>query len=150
MIATLAAALLLQPPAQPDLDWMAGYWLSCEDGREVSETWSDRRGGIMLGSGITVGPQAFSWEQMRIEAGVPNPQGLSFMALPRGADTVTAFPLVSAGEREAVFENPAHDFPRRVIYRRDGDRLTGRIEGADGRAIEWHYTAAPLNARCPG
>ena len=150
MIAALAAALLLYTPAQPDLDWMAGYWLSCEDGREVSETWSSRRGGIMLGSGITIGRQAFSWEQMRIESGVPNPEDLSFMALPRGADTVTAFALIRAGEREAVFENPAHDFPRRVIYRRDGDRLTGRIEGADGEGIEWHYTAAPLNARCPG
>lgn len=148
MIAALAAALSLQA-GQPDLDWMAGYWLSCEDGREVSETWSSRRGGIMLGSGITIGRQAFSWEQMRIESGVPHPDSLSFMALPRGAEAVTAFPLVRSGEREAVFENPAHDFPRRVIYRRDGDRLTGRIEGADGQGIEWHYTSAPLNARCP-
>jgi hypothetical protein len=50
-----------------------------------------------------------------------------------------------------VFENPGHDFPQRLIYRRDGDRLTARIEGQAGgrtRTVEWAYRAAPLNARC--
>ena len=45
----------------------------------------------------------------------------------------------------------AHDYPQRVIYRRDGDTLIGRIEGASkgkARTAEWRYRAAPLNARC--
>ena len=145
MLATLIAAV--QAP-QPDLDWLAGYWLSCEDGRDVAETWSERRGGVLLGSSITTGRQAFSWEQMRIETGIPGPEDISFVALPRGADAPTAFRLVRAGEREAVFENPGHDFPQRVIYRRDGDRLTGRIEGAEGEGMEWNFRAAPINTRC--
>jgi hypothetical protein len=152
------AALAAQPsPAvaagegrpQPDLDWLAGYWLSCEDGRDVAETWSERRGGVMMGYTITTGRQAFSWEQMRIESGLPGPEDLSFVAQPRGAAAATPFRLVRAGAQEAVFENAEHDFPRRVIYRREGDRLTGRIEGADGEGLEWHYRAAPLNTRCP-
>ncbi|HYE87055.1 MAG TPA: DUF6265 family protein [Vicinamibacterales bacterium] len=64
-----------------------------------------------------------------------------------------AFPLVRSGPGEAVFENPSHDFPQRVIYRREGDRLTGRIEGRSNgteQAMEWHYRAAPLNAGCGG
>jgi hypothetical protein len=153
----LAGLAALQAPApapapaaaQPDLDWLAGYWLSCEDGRDVSETWSVRRGGILLGYAVTTGRQAFSWEQMRIEAGLPGPDDLSFFAQPRGADTATPFRLVRSGPREAVFENMANDFPKRVIYRRAGDRLIGRIEGADGQALEWRYNAAPLNSRCP-
>ena len=150
LIAAALAALAAQAPAgaQPDLDWLAGYWLSCADRVEVSETWSDRRGGIMLGTSITWGDDAFGWEQARIEAG---PEGLSFHAQP-GGQPATAFRLVRGGPGEAVFENPEHDFPQRVIYRRDGDRLTGRIEGTAGgreHAMEWHYRAAPLNARCP-
>jgi hypothetical protein len=37
---------------------------------------------------------------------------------------------VRAGEGEAVFENLAHDFPKRILYRRlpDGG-LLARIEG---------------------
>jgi hypothetical protein len=149
-LAALAAGPPVAPaqPAQPDLDWLGGYWLSCADGRDVSETWSVRRGGIMLGFGVTTGPQAFSWEQMRIEAGLPGPEDMRFIAQPRGAEAATAFRLVRSGPREAVFENLGHDFPQRVIYRREGDRLTGRIEGADGRGQDWHYRAAPLNARC--
>ena len=150
LVWTVAAALAAAQGGypQPDLDWLAGYWLSCEEGREVAETWSDRRGGIMLGTSITIGDDAFSWEQMRIEA---EPDGLVFHAQPRG-QAPAAFPLVRAGPGEAVFENPQHDFPKRVIYRRDGDRLTGRIEGETGGpddSIEWHFRAAPLNARCP-
>ena len=149
-LATALAAVLSPPPAeQPDLDWLAGYWLSCEEGVEVSETWSNRRGSVMLGTSITSGDDAFGWEQTRIEA---FPEGLSFHAQPRGQAPAT-FRLVRSGPAEAVFENPEHDFPQRVIYRRDGDRLTGRIEGTAGgrdQAMEWHYRAAPLNARCPG
>lgn len=151
LLAALAAAAQPAPAAtaQPDLDWLAGYWLSCEDGRDVSETWSVRRGGILLGYAVTTGRQAFSWEQMRIEAGLPGPDDMSFFAQPRGAETATAFRLVRSGPREAVFENMANDFPKRIIYRRAGERLTGRIEGADGQGMEWRYNAAPLNSRCP-
>ena len=148
----MAAALAAAQPgatatAQPDLDWLSGYWLSCADGVEVSETWSNRRGGIMLGSSITSGDDSFGWEQTRIEASA---DGLSFHAQPRGQPPAS-FRLVRSGPAEAVFENPEHDFPQRVIYRRDGDRLTGRIEGVAGgreQAMEWHYRAAPLNTRC--
>ena len=38
--------------------------------------------------------------------------------------------------------NLAHDFPQRVIYRRDGERLAARIEGTVGgqaRGKEWVF-----------
>ncbi len=149
MLTALAVAAAQAPAPQPGLHWLAGYWLSCEDGRDVAETWSERRGGILLGTSITTGRHAFSWEQMRIETGIPGPEDISFVAQPRGADAPTAFRLVRSGPREAVFEYPAHDFPQRVVYRREGDRLTGRIEGADGEGHEWRFRAAPLNTRCP-
>jgi len=149
---TMAAAALAaaQPgPPPPDLGWLAGYWLSCEDGREVSETWSDPRGGVMVGSSLTVGGGGrVAWEQMRI--GPAPAGGLAFFARPSG-QAAAEFALVRGGPGEAVFENPAHDFPQRVIYRRAGDVLTGRIEGRAGgreQAAQWRYRAAPLNARC--
>lgn len=154
-ILVLAAALAAQEgpePPRPDLNWLAGYWLSCEAGREVSETWSDVRGGLVLGTGIASDPAGgASWEQMRIGPSTDGVlDGLSFYAQP-GGQGAAEFPLVRWSESEAVFENPAHDFPQRVIYRRDGERLVGRIEGmADGapRSAEWRYDPAPLNARC--
>jgi len=151
MIAALSVLALFQtsPATIDSLSWMSGYWLSCEGGREVSETWSDPRGGLMAGVTVTVGRSGQgSLEFTRIW---PVGESLAFLAQPSGVPA-TVFPLIEATTNRAVFENPDHDFPQRVIYSRDGDTLTGRIEGiADGRpqAMEWVYRAAPLNSRCP-
>ena len=68
---------------------------------------------------------------------------LAFIALPSGQNMAT-FPLSSLSETEAVFENPDHDFPQRVIYARDGDsRLVPRIEGVSKgklRVVEFPMT----------
>ncbi len=54
LAAVLQAAPDLRPDLRPDLGWMAGYWLSCEPGREVSETWTDPRLDLLLGAALTV------------------------------------------------------------------------------------------------
>ena len=151
MVLGALAALSIQTPTATidDLSWMAGYWLSCEGGREVSETWSDPRGGLMAGVTVTVGRSGRgSVEFTRI---APVGDTLAFLAQPGGVPA-TVFPLIEATANRAVFENPDHDFPQRVIYSRDGDTLTGRIEGtSDGQpqSMSWSYRAAALNSRCP-
>jgi hypothetical protein len=47
---------------------------------------------------------------------------------------------------QAVFENLAHDFPQRVIYRRCDADLCARIEGTVGgqvQGIDWRYRRLP-------
>jgi len=147
----IAAALAAQapPPLQPDLDWLAGYWLSCDARMEVAELWTTRRGGVMLGMSVTFGSHAFGWEQVRIETG-DDPTSLNYVARPRGAEQDTAFRLARSGPNEAVFENPVHDYPQRIIYRRAGAVLIARTEDmAGGNGQDFRYRAAALNARCP-
>ena len=48
------------------------------------------------------------------------PGGVFYVATPEGEGT-TAFRLTRAVDGEALFENPAHDFPTRIRYRREGD-----------------------------
>jgi hypothetical protein len=50
----MMTAALQAPDLRPDLGWMSGYWLSCEGGREASETWTDPRLNLMLGAALTV------------------------------------------------------------------------------------------------
>jgi hypothetical protein len=148
-LAAGACAAHASPPS--DLSWMSGYWLRCEGSEQVSETWSDVRAGTLLGTSFTLSNGRVSWEQARIaksDAGV-----LTFFVQPSG-QPAAEFPLNAekSSERRLVFENLAHDFPQRVIYARDGDRLTGRIEGVmEGReqAMDWAYQPAALNAGCP-
>ena len=50
------------------------------------------------------------------------------------------FRLVASDGTSATFENPAHDFPQRIQYRRDGDRLVATISARDGsNAMSWTY-----------
>ena len=61
-------------------------------------------------------------------------ESLILVAAPSGQNP-TRFSLLSLTDNEVVFENPAHDFPQRIIYRLgNGGTLLGRIEGeSDGR-----------------
>lgn len=76
---------------------------------------------------------------MRIEQ---RSDGIFFVARPSANKEDTDFKLKSSTQNELVFENLAHDFPQRVIYRFGGDKMTGRIEGMNkGKpmAIDFPY-----------
>lgn len=150
MLTTALAAAFLQtaPAATPDLSWIAGYWLDCSDGREVSETWSGPRAGLMAGHALTVARGRVSFELSHIG---PTPQGYAYVAQP-GGSSPTAFVVAETGPMRVVFANAENDFPSRIVYERDGDALKARIEGEIGgqaRSMEWNFRAAPLNTRCP-
>lgn len=146
--AALFAAVLMQAAPAPDVSWMAGYWLDCSEDREVSETWSDPRAGLSVGHAVTVSGGDVSFEVSHVG---PTPQGFAYVAQPGGTPP-TVFVLAESGPARAVFANAENDFPTRVIYERDGDALTARIEGEIGgqaRSMEWRFRSAPLNTRCP-
>ena len=152
-VSSLLAAALWQAAAPatpaPDLSWLAGYWLDCSGGREASETWSDPRAGLIVGHSVTVRNGRSGFEFTRIG---PVPEGgLAYVAQP-GGSAPTPFRLIESGPHRVVFANPANDFPHRILYQREGDVLTARIEGADDdetRSVEWTFNKAELNARCP-
>lgn len=129
--------------------WMAGYWLSCEGGRQTAEVWIDGGGeALLVGvnlSGAAPG-QAFEFMRMTEVGG-----RLAFIAMPNAAPE-TVFPLKNMEGARAIFENLAHDFPQRVIYERAGEALKARIEGAvDGeqQSMDWTFRAASLGENCP-
>lgn len=152
---TTAALLMtaaLQADLRPDLGWMSGYWLSCEGGREVSETWSDPRAGLMTGMNVTVSNGRAGFELSRIAPTTASPDApFGYFAQPEG-QPATLFPVIEAAPGRVVFQQAAHDFPQRIVYEREGDVLNARIEGEIGgqsRTIRWRFQKAELNARCP-
>ena len=154
MLTVLMMTAAVQADLRPDLGWMSGYWLSCEDGREVSETWTDPRVDLMAGTSVTVRDGRVGFELSRIAPTGPAPDApLAYFAQPEGM-AATVFPVVASAPNMVTFEQPADDdFPKRIVYRRDGDVLSARIEGEiDGemRTVRWRFDKAELNARCPG
>src|SRR6266852_4851090 len=130
MLASLAA-----PPADAQstparvaaLEWMSGTWVQEKDGERVVESWVGPGNGLMAAVNLTTYPGGKkSFEFLRI---AETPAGYSYFASPGGRAPVE-FALKESGERRVVFENPQHEFPRRIAYWREGEFLIARIEGS--------------------
>jgi hypothetical protein len=142
LISPLVLALVLQPskpPAAADLGWLSGCWAVTRNGRHVVEQWSAPDGGTLVGMSRTVANgKTTEYEFLLIRSG---PAGLEYVAKPSGqAEAIFTSTRVTA--TEAVFENPAHDFPKKILYTRSGDTLTAAIEGPTNgqtRRIEFPY-----------
>lgn len=129
-ILLMTFALAAPPSSVQDLAWMSGCWASVAGEPGSGEMWTAPAGGTLLGVSRTVkGGKTVAHEFMQIRE--TGPGQIAFIALPSGQKEAS-FPLVRLSGQEVVFENPQHDFPQRVIYRRDGDSLNGRIEGSEG------------------
>jgi hypothetical protein len=129
------------------LSWLAGCWEGEQGGRRYEEQWMAPRGGSMIGMSRTVrGDRTSEFEFMHIR----EEEGrLVFTARPSGQEEAS-FRSVEIAATKVVFENPAHDFPQRIIYLLEGDgSLTARIEGEqDGRSRGLDF---PMRrTECPG
>ena len=126
-------------PTIADVAWLAGCWEMTRGGRHVAEHWMPAEGGTMMGvSRTTGGGKTIEWEFLIIRQGV---QGLEYVAKP-ARQAETTFVASRASAHEVTFENPAHDFPKRITYKREGDALTASIEGprnGQSRRIEFPY-----------
>jgi hypothetical protein len=118
--------------------WMTGCHTETKGERWAEECWTVPRAGIMLGSGRSgKGETLQSWEAMRIERGADGT--LTFWGSPSGAKPV-AFRMERATANEIVFANPAHDYPQRIRYWRDGKVLNAEVSLSDGsKAMRWVY-----------
>ncbi|MEZ4585333.1 MAG: DUF6265 family protein [Gemmatimonadales bacterium] len=109
------------------LDWLAGCWERRAGDRVILEMWMAPAGGMMLGASRTVaGGRTRDYEHLRIEA---RGDTLVYTALP-ARQRETSFRSAALADSGFTVDNPTHDFPTRISYRRIGpDSLVARIEG---------------------
>ena len=123
------------------LEWIAGCWTS-DDGKErIEENWMKPAGQTMMGMSRTVaGGKTVFTEYIQIRE--VNGQLAYVVCLGLSAKPVI-FKLIKNSDSEATFENPEHDFPQRIIYRRESaDTLFARIEGQEkgvNKAMDFRY-----------
>ena len=128
----LLATLPAQTTSLADISWISGDWQTAPGGRaRVEEHWTSVAGATMMGMSRTVaGEKTVEFEYLRIEQ---RADGIYYVAHPKARCPGTDFKLTKASATEAVFENPQHDFPKRVIYRKTADdSLTASIDGGEG------------------
>ena len=110
-----------------ELGWLAGCWQGDAGPLKFEEQWMRPAGGLMLGMSRTIrDDKAVSQEFLSISA----KSGAVYYTARVGTAT-TPFKLSRLTQFEAVFENPEHDFPQRIIYQKKNGSLHARIEGME-------------------
>ena len=152
LTASFAPLLLSSSQGGPldGLRWLAGCWELRTTSRVTLEMWMPPAGDLMLGASRTVsGGAVREFEQLRLRA-----EGgkLVYTTMPSGQKEAS-FTSVQVTDSSVTFENPAHDFPQRIIYRRRGaDGLTARIEGpgpSGPRGIDFPMNRVSCSASGP-
>ncbi len=129
-------------PSIDDLAWLTGCWVMSTEGLSIEEYWMPPSGGTMLGMSRTVRErQTIGYELMLIRE---TDSRLVLEAHPSGQATAEFVATSSSSER-VTFENPQHDFPRRISYFQvSADSLRSEIDdGEGGEAIEFPYRRTP-------
>lgn len=125
----------------PALSWLAGHWCGGSGDEQIEEFWMSPHGDVQLGVSRTLkADRTTGFEFMRIALVDSVPTYIAQV----GGDKPVSFKRSAGGENWVRFENPAHDFPTRVEYRRNGDALHAHIAGPgkDGKevVIPFDYT----------
>ena len=106
--------------------WLSGHWCGGSDDELIEEFWLPIEGDVAIGVGRTVkAGKTTNIEFMRIET---RNGETDFVAVLEGQEP-TRFRLTASGADWARFENPQHDFPKRVEYRRTSAGLRAEIAG---------------------
>ena len=123
-----------------DLSWLAGAWTGKRStGSSIEERWSPPLGGAMLATSRSVNTSGkmFAFEYLRI---VERDGGLVYVAQP-GGKLPTEFVLTEVSPSRAVFENPRHDYPKRIVYElsTEGElkATIGFTKGGTPERFEW-------------
>jgi hypothetical protein len=119
----LLAGAFARAAGMEDLSFMAGCWT----GPNMEEHWMKPEGGTMLGMSRTLKGGKTVFTEFHLIAEDNGTPVLNVQL--RLATKTTPFRLTESGGKQAVFSNPEHDFPQRIIYRATPDGLFARIEG---------------------
>lgn len=137
-LAILLVLLALVAPAAAEpcdvlapLDWLRGGWRT-DDGR-THETWN----AVSRDTWEGVAQVGATEESLRL---VAMEGEVFYLAKVAHNELPTVFRMVECGDRRAAFANPAHDFPRRLVYELHEDgRLTVDVTGGEDEGFRLEF-----------
>jgi hypothetical protein len=146
LLVTTLTGLQTPAPTVRDIAWMTGCWEMTRNGRHIVEHWTAPEGGTLMAVSRTVAAgKTHEYEFLMIREA---DGALEYVARPSG-QTEATFRSVRVSADDVVFENPTHDFPTRISYRRTEGGLVAATEGErDGkpRRIEFPYARVACDA----
>jgi hypothetical protein len=138
MLMRLCLLLCVMPLMAGELDKLA-FLKGCWSGSDTFEMWMKPDAGSIMGAGRTV--RNGKLHNSEFFSVTETADGVTLHVLLKLGGSVTQFKAKELTDSSVVFENPAHDYPQRVIYRKNADgSLLGRIEGvSEGKERAFDY-----------
>jgi len=110
-------------PAQHDLDWLAGCWITADESSQ--EVWVVDGDNSLIGFSVALGADKVQfYEVMSIKL---NDDGLWIYTAHPSGQASASFIAVETNENSVVFTNPDHDYPQQINYRREGSLLYASV-----------------------
>jgi hypothetical protein len=109
--------------------WIVDKWVSFNDDPNTRsyEEWTKRNDALFEGSSRTeTGGKVTFEEKLKIEK---TPEGIFYEADVNHNPAPVKFRLIEVNDTMAVFENPEHDFPKKITYSLENGNLHAWIEG---------------------
>jgi len=128
----------ISPTDIKKLSWLVGKWnnLSSEPGTTGYEKWEKLNQNEFKGSGITMkGSQIVFEEKLRILVKDGN---IYYVADVSENNEPTYFKFTELTDNSFVCENPQHDFPKKISYKKNGNKIYASISG-DGKSYDFVF-----------
>jgi len=122
-----------------DLGWLVGSWKRTNNkvGQTATERWIIDPEIGLRGYGVTMkGTDTLFIEKMRIVPGDNN--ALFFVADVIENPKPVYFRITAVQQNEFTCENPEHDFPKRIKYKRKTKQLDVAISG-NGKVVDYTF-----------
>jgi hypothetical protein len=122
------------------IDWLLGYWVA-DDGKSITiEHWKKVSPQSFEGYGETRkkhSNERQTGESLRL---VEMANELFYLAKPEQNDFPVAFKLTQCSQKNAVFENSTHDFPKKLEYQLGlNNKMTVTVSGEKGKSFEINF-----------
>ncbi len=120
------------------LDWLLGTWIrtNANPGRNSNERWIKLSSRELQGFGLTMkGQDTALLEKLKL---IIKENAIYYVADVPENKQLVYFKLTEISENAFSCENPEHDFPKRISYQKDGDKLKATISG-NGKSVDYFF-----------
>ena len=120
------------------LNWLEGTWhrTNTKTGKNAHERWVQTSDTQWNGWGVSMtGSDTVFTEKLKV---VLKDGGIYYVADVPDNKELVYFKFTELTEDSFICENPQHDFPKKIAYQRDGNKMKATISG-DGKIIDYFF-----------
>lgn len=123
------------------LEWLTGKWIrtNSEAGQSGYETWAKVSDSKLSGKGVTIkGKEVIFVENLEF---IVKGTDIFYKVVVTGEKKPVYFKLTALSNDGFTCENPEHDFPKKITYRRNGNNVKAVISG-NGQSVDYIFVRA--------